>query len=60
LPPPPPGEGLFGPLQETRDMADIESSEARIFRKFMSPHGERVPAQRLRRHDPSTTLRWRL
>jgi hypothetical protein len=26
---------------------EIESSEARTFRKFMSPHGERVPSPRL-------------
>ena len=56
----PPGGGVdvFGPLHETREMADIESSEARTFRKFMSPHGERVPSQGWQRTKvPSTTLR---
>jgi hypothetical protein len=44
-PPPPPEEEDFGPLHEIRKMAKIETSEARTFRKFMSPHGERVPAR---------------
>jgi hypothetical protein len=59
--PPPPGGGTDfpGPLHETREMADIESSEARRFRKFMSPHGERVPGPRVGRGTsvPTTTLR---
>jgi hypothetical protein len=46
--PPPPGGGVFfDPLHETREMTDIESSKARTFRKFMSPHGERVPSTQL-------------
>ena len=45
--PPPPGGGVefFGPLHETRKTAEIENSDARTFRKFMSPQGERVPSQ---------------
>ena len=39
--PPPEGGGFFAPLHETRKMENIESSEARTFRKFMSPHAER-------------------
>ena len=57
---PPPGGGVdvFGPLHETSEMADIKSSEARTFRKFMSPHGERLPNQGWQTTNvPSTTLR---
>ena len=56
--PPPPGGGVefFGPLHETREMAEIESSEARTFRKFMSPHGERVPIQVGRGPTPQVQL----
>ena len=39
--PPPEGGGFFDPLHETRKRENMESSEAKIFRKFMSPHGER-------------------
>jgi hypothetical protein len=46
---PPPGGGVevFAPLHETRKMADIETSQARTLRKFMSPHGERLPGPRV-------------
>ena len=55
-PTPPPGDGeFFGPLHATREMADIESSEARTVRKFMSPHGERVPGPRLGEAQASQT-----
>jgi hypothetical protein len=40
VPPPPGVDGFFGPLQAAREIADMESSEARTFRKFMSPHGD--------------------
>ncbi len=51
LPPPPVGGAFFGkPLHEMREMADIESNAARTFRKFMSPHGERVPSPQWQRH----------
>ncbi len=40
VPPPGGGDGFLGPLHATREIADIESSEARTFRKFMSPHGD--------------------
>ena len=57
--PPPVGGGFFDPLHETRKMANIESSEARIFRKFMSPHGECLPALEVAKSMcvSSTTLR---
>jgi hypothetical protein len=46
---PPPGGGgeFFAPLHEIRKMVEIESSETRTFRKFMSPHGERLPGPRV-------------
>jgi hypothetical protein len=56
---PPPGDGgFFDPLHETRAIADSESSEARTFRKFMSPHGDACQAQVDKGTSvPSTTLR---
>ena len=41
VPPLPVCDGFFGPLHATREIAAIESSETKTFRKFMSPHGER-------------------
>jgi hypothetical protein len=50
-PPPPPPVEVLAPLQEIRNIDDNEDSAARIFRKFISPHGKPVPT--FRRVNPS-------
>lgn len=58
VPPPPGVDGFFGPLHATREIADMESSEARTFWSFMSPHGDATKPKLIKaRTFPSTTLR---